>query len=209
MEFKIRHTTPFFSLGMILPGVLFIVVLFLYLALGIALTDSLLAMEIFVGVFIFCAAAEILFIVLFLVELACGAKIIIESDHVDIRMLLRRKKIHFYDIEEARYSHNEISQHGRYHSPYRHHTLAGMYGHYYYSRKWRRNKIEAQLDFYLTSGKRITLVDAATGYAAKRDRAKVDPSVDPDENVRLYQAYQCYRSAVDQYAVSHKFQIPR
>ena len=209
MEFQIRHTTPFFTLGMILPGMLFVIVLFLYIALDIAVTDSLLAAEIFLGVLIFCMAAEVFFIVLFLIELVCGAKIIIGSDHVEIRMLLRRRKIHFYDIEEVRYSHSGSIQKPRYHSPRRHHSLAGMYGHYYYQRKWQRQKITAQLDFYLTSGKCITLTDNATGYAQKRERAKVDPSVDPDENVRLYQAYQCYRSAVDQYAVSHKFQIPR
>ncbi|MBQ6039195.1 MAG: hypothetical protein IJL32_00205 [Oscillospiraceae bacterium] len=208
MEFKIKHISAYFSVAFVLPWIVFLIVLGFYLFFGITVQNDTAAI-IMIGVILFCAAAELLTVILYIINLICGAKIIVESDHLDIRMPLRRRKIHFYDIEEVRYSHTETTESLPYHSSQHHHSLGGKYAHYFYNKRRHYQVCRAILDIWLTSGKCITLSDAATGYAQKRKRAMVDPSVNPDADVRLYQAYQCYCSAVDQYAVSHKFQIPR
>ena len=64
--------------------------------------------------------------------------------------------------------------------------------------------IRAQLAFYLTSGRAVILNDDAKAYRKMRERAKVDLSIDPDADVRLYQAYQCYCSARDRYAIGQR-----
>ncbi len=203
MKFHIRHQSPIFFFMMVFPAIVMTMILLFYVTFGIAITDSLGAVYFFMGAFIFCAAVEIISIILYLIDFFYGANIIVGSDFVDIRLFLRRKKVHFTEIMDVSYSHDEYdySKHNRHH--------ANPLGQYFYAKRWRRHKLMAQLDFHLTSGKRITLTEAARGYAEGRKRAMVDPTVNPDENVRLYQAYQCYCSAVDQYSIQHGLQITR
>lgn len=131
---------------------------------------------------------EILFIVLFVSEQIYGARIIIESDHIDVRMVLRRKRLCFHEIADAEYSHyfDPKEDDSHFISP----DVGYSFG----------PQLRSQLVFYLNSGKVFILNDQARGYEEKRKRAMVDPRIDPDENIRLYQAYQCYRSAAELYA---------
>ncbi|MCR4760573.1 MAG: hypothetical protein K5705_09965 [Oscillospiraceae bacterium] len=195
MRFKVRHTTKLFfrykDYLLLVPFAL----LNLFVAFGFSIQDTIPTYILF-GLIVFCIAAFFILLILYIIELFCGAKIIIESDSVEIRMLLRRKKIRFTEIEEVKYTHDEElvrSHRGRHSGPYRR----------------RYYELRAKLTFFLTSGKSVCVNDKGTGYLEKRDRAKVDPSVNPDEDITLYQAYQCYCAAVDEYARQHGLQIPR
>lgn len=204
MEFKIRHQTPLFFFGIIFPLVLLVAALLLAVALGITIQNETAAM-IGIGLIVFSAAAEILFIILYVTEVIFGAKIIIWTDHVELRMLLRRKKLYFYDIEQAKYSHFETGRnaYGREDLYYE----TSNYSHtrdFLYHKMRKRHDVSAMLEFYLTSGKVVTLTDDARSYARKREHAKVDLSLDPDADVKLYQAYQCYCSARDKYALAQR-----
>ena len=107
-------------------------------------------------------------------------------------MLLRHRKISFDDIADAKYRH-------------------------YYDRTEEKNnpysiltqcadadfravpKIRSQIIFYLLSGKVFKLNDKATNYEWKRGLWITNPEIDPDEDIKLYQAYLCYRSAWHRY----------
>ena len=205
MEFKIRHETPLFFLGIVFPLVLLLAALLLMGAVGLTLQKETAAM-IFLGLLIFAIAAEVIFIFLYVLEKIFGAKIIIYTDHVELRMLLRRKKLFFYDIEQTKYTHYEgkRSSYGRREDLY---YETSNYSHtrdFLYHKMRSGSIVRAQLAFYLTSGKAVILNDDAKSYRKMRERAKVDLSIDPDADVRLYQAYQCYCSARDRYAVEQR-----
>ena len=195
MKFKVRHTTKLFfrykDYLLLVPFALWN----LFVAFGFSSNDTIPTCILF-GLILFCIAAFFILLILYIIELFCGAKIIIESDSVEIRMLLRRKKIRFTEIEEVKYTHDEElvrSHRGRHGGPHRR--------NYYV--------IRPQLTFFLTSGKSVRINDKGTGYPEKRNLAKVDPTVNPDEDITLYQAYQCYCAAVDEYSRQHGLQIPR
>lgn len=197
MEFKVDHITQLFyryrDYFLLVPFGL----LFLFIAFGFSIEDYIPTVICF-GLISLCILIFLLMLFLHLIEILTGAKIIIGSDHVEIRKLLRpRKKIPFTEIEEVRYTHETEQVHTR---------RGGKSGR----RRWRtRYTIRPQLAFFLTSGKCVCLNDSPGRYLAERERAKVDPNVDPDEDIRLYQAYQCYRAAVDEYSRQHGLQIPR
>ena len=195
MKFKVRHTTKLFfrykDYLLLVPFAL----LNLFVTFGFSIQDTIPTYILF-GLIVFCIAAFFILLILYIIELFCGAKIIIESDSVEIRMLLRRKKIRFTEIEEVKYTHDEElvrSHRGRHGGPHRRNYFV----------------IRPQLTFFLTSGKSVCVNDKGTGYLEMRDRAKVDPTVNPDEDITLYQAYQCYCAAVDEYSRQHGLQIPR
>ena len=197
MEFKVRHITKLFywyrDYFLLAPFGL----LNLFIALGLTVDNYILTLILF-GLISFCILMFLVVLILHIIEFFAGAKIIIGNDHIEIRRLLRlRKKIAFTEIEEVKYTHEAEPVHTR---------LNGRSGP-------RRRRIyytvRPQLAFFLTSGKCVCLNDTPGSYLTERDRAKVDPTVDPDQDVTLYQAYQCYCAAVDEYARQHGLQIPR
>ena len=191
MKFRIRHETRAFLYGIIIPWGVAAAALLLFIFFGFTVFDELPA-KIFLGILILCGAAEIIFILLYITEKIFGTKLIIESDHIKVKMLLRHRKISFDDIADVKYRH-------------------------YYDRTEEKNnpysiftqradaefqtvpKIRSQIIFYLLSGKVFKLNDNATNYEWKRGLWITNPEVDPDEDVKLYQAYQCYRSAWHRY----------
>lgn len=191
MKFKIRHETRAFLYGIIIPWVAAVAALLLYVFFGFTIFDELPG-KIFLGILILCGAVEIISILLYIAEKIFGTKLIIESDHIRVRMLLRCKKIQFDDIADAKYRH-------------------------YYDRTEEKNNpyailtqcadadfhsapvIRSQIIFYLLSGKVFRLNDVATNYKWKRNLWITNPEVDPDGDVKLYQAYLCYRSAWHKY----------
>ena len=52
-------------------------------------------------------------------------------------------------------------------------------------------RLRSQLVFTLVSGKCFKLNDNAKGYEAKRKLWITHPEIDPDEDIKLYQAYRC------------------
>ena len=202
MEFQIEHRSRIFARGMQIPGLAFMGALLLMVIIGVTLQNGTVLM-IFCGFSAVLAVIEVIFMILSLIEIFYGAKVIVNSDHLDIRMVLRRKRIPFDQIEETKYSHYEGTKYPRYRSD-------DFFGDYTIVKKlYGRKYFRTQLDIFLSSGKHISLTDNANGYSKKRKQAQVNPSINPDEDIRLYQAYQCYRSAVDQYAREHGLQIPR
>lgn len=186
MEFKVKHDTKWIHYGIGVPWIVLIFPFLIFLFLGFDINNEIEA-TLFLRLLAFCAPFEILFIVLFVSEQIYGARIIIESDHIDVRMVLRRKRLYFHEIIEAKYSHyyDPKEKDSHFTSP----DIGYSFG----------PQLRSQLIFYLNSGKVLILNDKATGYEEKRKRAMVDPRIDPDENIRLYQAYQCYCSAVELY----------
>lgn len=191
MKFKIKHETRAFLYGIIIPWGVAAVTLLLFVFFGFTVFDELPA-RIFLGTLILCGAVEIISILLYTAEKIFGAKIIIESDHIKVRMFLRCRNIRFDDIADAKYRH-------------------------YYDRTEEKNNpysiltqradanfptapiIRSQIIFYLLSGKVFKLNDVATNYKWKRNLWITNPEVDPDGDVKLYQAYLCYRSAWHKY----------
>lgn len=182
MEFKIQHVTKMFKWGINIPVYALLIMLVLFISFGFTI-ENYVAFMIFLSI----AALEFLIMVIFAIlsfmESIFGSKIIIHEDHVEIRLILRRKKIYYKHIEEGKYSHYSyiIRNHRRqYYAP-------------------GREVIRAQLAFYLTSGKVIIVNDDADSYQRMKHSAMVRYDIDPDENVNLYKAYQCFRSSYDHY----------
>lgn len=192
MKFKIKHTSPALCYGIIIPWYVSIAALLLFVFLGFTIKDKYPTI-IFGGIIALSLVIEIIYVFLFAIEKIFGAKIIVEADHVKIHMLLRCQKIYYDNISDVKYSHYECSK----------------------SHKYRKNRsrslfykmfeddedvwIRAQLTFYPVLGKVIELNDEATNYEQKRKRWITDPDLDPDEDVKLYQAYRCYKSAYNRY----------
>lgn len=187
MKFNIKHTTRLFYRGIVLPWFIFIAVLLLFLALGFDVSYKIPTM-IFIGITVLCVVAELIFVILYGIEGFFGAKIIVESDHIYVKMLLRRKKLHFDDIADAKFSHYEESTSYHY-RPYPSHHKFYRHG----------TSICSKLDFYLSSGKIFSLNDDAKGYAKKRNQWTVAPNLDPNKDIQLYQAYRCYLAAARRY----------
>lgn len=187
MKFKIKHSSKLFFYGIVIPAIVFSVALLIFILLGFDFSNETAAM-IFTGIFAVSAVTAIIFIILYTIEQLFGAKIIVENDHVDIRMLLRRRKLRFDDIADAKYYHYEGSRYPKLHLYYSKY----LHNRYIYNAQKGRKYYRSSLDFILSSGKVINLNDKATGYAKKRKLAMSDPNIDPDEDVKLYQAYQCF-----------------
>lgn len=197
MEFKVHHITKLFywyrDFFLLAPFGLFI----LFVALGFTVDDYIPTLILF-GLIALCIVIFLLMLILHIIEIFAGAKIIIGNDHAEIRRLLRlRRKISFTEIEAVRYTHEMLPLHT-------HRSGKGRF-----RRRRRRYAVRPQLAFFLTSGKCVCLNDSPGSYLTERERAKVDPAVDPDADITLYQAYQCYRAAVDEYSRQHGLQIPR
>lgn len=186
MEFRIKHISRSLYLGLVIPVPAFIVSIIAYVYMGFDFTNSCAAM-IFIGFFFLCAAIEIVFIILYVIEQICGAKIIIESDHIDVRMLLRRKRFLFDEIDDAKYTHYLVNNEKR-------KKRFSKETDYSYDTHAR-----SQLNLHLSSGKIFSLNDKATGYEKKREKWITDPELDPDEDVILYHAYKCLCSAYRNY----------
>jgi membrane-bound ClpP family serine protease len=192
MKFKIRHESRVFSLGICIPWLVAIAAFLIFVFLGFNI-KNVTATIILIRISALCCVAEILFIILFLTEKIFGAKIIIENDHVAVKMLLRRRKLYFDMIDHVKYTHYEIikSQRLRYkNSKQLFERYIDMNG---------RKTVRSELNFHLITGKVFSLNDDATGYEYKRKLWITNPEIDPDEDVKLYQAYQCYCHSYRQY----------
>ena len=192
MEFRIKHVTGLFYRGIVIPFIAAIAAIIIYLCLGFNITDQP-ATIILLGIFAVCAAVTLIFIILHFTERLFGAKITVGSDHVDIRMLLRHKRFYFYEIEDAKYTHYECTSDNR-DAKQRSKSLI-----FKYTASDENTHARSRLTFYLVSGSTFSLNDEATGYESKRRRWITDPGLDPDEDVKLYQAYKCYCYACRQY----------
>lgn len=208
MEFQIRHLSLVFYAGILIPWAVVFVTVLLLVSVGLTL-ENLTVLYVFAGILALCGIAEIIFILLYLLEVLFGAKIIIGEEYVEIRKLLCRRRIYFREIAEVKYSHQDTDETHTFRTAKYSHLRHSQYSYYFYRKMVSRRGVRALLDFYLTSGRCISLNDNAKSYMKMRDRAKVDMRVNPDEHVRLYQAYQCYCSAMDRYAVTHGFGISR
>ncbi|MBR6967766.1 MAG: hypothetical protein IKH78_04450 [Ruminococcus sp.] len=199
MKFRINHETKLFLYGIIAPWIAATVAVAVYLLLDYNVTYERPTL-IMIGLSAVLAVIEIIFIILFLAEKFFGAKIIIEKDYVKIRMLLRRRKFHFYEIADAKYSHY-------YDGGDNNNDSGGGLFRYVIPRDdypSRPPRVRARLTFYLESGRTFSLNDDAYRYAAKQKLWITDPDIDPDEDVKLYQAYQCYCAACRDYVNTNR-----
>ena len=188
MKFSIKHTTKLFYRGIILPWLIFTASLVGFIALGFDITYKLPSM-ILIGITVLCVAAELIFVLLYGIEGIFGTKIIVESDHITVKMLMRRKKLHFDDIADAKFSHYDEKRSSHHSRKYR-------------GRHVVRNIVRSKLDYYLMTGKVFSLNDDAKGYTQKQKLWTADPALDPNEDIPLYQAYRCYCAASRQYYLS-------
>ena len=208
MEFRIKHTSGIFRFGPITAFVIFIGMGLLYGSIAFFLQDNEVKAELFLVFLFITLAMDGIYLLLFFLEKIVGAKLIINHDHIIIRkMLRRRRKLFFTDIVNARYSHDDTVKNAHYLTSEHAGEPSEMMR--LKSPANRPPEAIAQLVFETVSGERFRLIDHADAYNRMRGRAMVDPSVDPDADVLLYQAYQCYCAAVDQYARENNLQIPR
>ncbi len=192
MKFRINHETRAFHHGTIIPLIAAAAALVIFIFLGFDISYYTPTM-VLVGIEVLCSAAELIFIVLYIGEKIWGTKIIVESDCLDIRMFLRRKKLPYSKIDDVKYTHYEDSDTLGEHKRHSSNIFVR-----YRARK-RRVWIRSKLIIYLSSGKKLILNDDAADYAKRRKLWITEPNLDPDENVKLYQAYKCCLAASHQY----------
>ena len=195
MKFRIKHATPAFYYGIIIPWLIAIAVFLLFIFLGFTIKDKYPTI-ISGGILALCIAVDIIFVFLYATEKILGAKIIIEADHVKINQLFRRRKIYYDNIADVKYTHYECSKSNSYRKDRSKSLL------YKILKDDEDVWVRSQLIIYPILGKVITLNDEATSYEWKRKRWITEPDLDPDEDVKLYQAYRCYKSAYRQYTNS-------
>ena len=196
MEFRINHITNFLRRGIIISACVFAAALLIFLIMGIT-AESAAPVLILGGIFILCAAAEVIFVLLYLLERIFGTKVIINDDHVRIKMLLRRKTLRFDEIADTKYTHYECTRDNT-ERKQRSDSLL-----YKYAAADKKVRMRSRLIFYLDSGRAFSLNDDATNYKRKQKQWMTNPGIDPDEDVSLYQAYQCYLHACRQFYNSH------
>ncbi len=177
MKFKIKHESKIFHYGIIAPWIFAIAVVLILRFLGLTAKNESCKMFMIYMILI-CIAVEIVFTALCIIEKIFGVKIVIESDYIDIRMLLRHKRLYFNDIVDLRYSHYHDDEHAN-----ECHDSRSL-----------GPRLRSQLIFTLVSGKCFKLNDNAKGYEAKRKLWITHPEIDPDEDIKLYQAYRCILS---------------
>ena len=185
MKFRIKHFSRIFDLGRAVPLIIAMVAVALYLLLEFNITYEA-PTKFVLRLLAVCAIVEILFIVLRITEAVSGAKIIIEDDHVYVKMLLRRRKIYFDEIADTKYRHYETTRDNRGRKQRSGSLL------YKLTASDEKTEVRSELTFYLLTGKPFSLNDEATNYEWKRRKWITDPDLDPDEDVKLYQAYKCY-----------------
>ena len=108
-------------------------------------------------------------------QMIFGTTITIQDDYVDVRILFSHKRLYFHNIVKAKYSHYYDNENA-YDGP----------------DIFTLPRLRSKLIFTLDSGKHFILNDKATGYKSKRTLWITDPEIDPDEDVKLYQAYRCF-----------------
>ncbi|MCR4795985.1 MAG: hypothetical protein K5898_12620 [Ruminococcus sp.] len=194
MKFKIHHRTKALYLGVVIPWIVSICAFLLFIFLGFNIHDTL-PTKILIGILALCAAVEIFFLILYTAERISGATIIIENDHIDIRTIMRFRRFYFDMIADTKYTHYDEgtdSSSRRSHRKYR-------YSQQWYNNNHSHTTVRAKLIFYLTTDKVFIINDDATGYVKKQKKWITDPHLDPDEDVKLYQAYKCLCSAFRHY----------
>ena len=183
MKFRIKHKTTLFYYGIIAPWIIAAATLIIFIALGFTIEDVTPTYVLF-AIVTLCIAAELIFALLHIIEGFFGAKITVESDRIKVKMLLRRKNISFDDIENVKYRHcydveeDQTPLFQTRFSPAEHH-----------------GRVRSKLIFYLSSGKKLILTDDARSYQKKQRHWTAYPDRDPDEDIKLYQAYKCYCAA--------------
>ncbi len=192
MKFRIKHATPAFYYGVIIPWFVIIAAIFLFILLGFTIKDKYPTI-VFGSIIALCVAVDVIFILLISMESIFGAKIIVEADHVKINMLLRRKKLYYNNIADMKYTHYECTRNKRYRKERSDSLLYKML------KSDENVRIRSLLIFYPILGKDFSLNDDAPNYEWKQKKWITDPNLDPDEDVKLYQAYLCCRSAYRQY----------
>lgn len=185
MKFRIKHFSRIFDVGIAVPWIVAIVAVALYFFLEFNITYEA-PTKFVVRLLAVCGIVEILFIVLRIAESICGAKIIIEDDHVYVKMLLRRRKLYFDEIADTKYRHYEATRDNRGRKQRSGSLL------YKLTASDEKTQVRSELTFYLLTGNPFRLNDEATNYEWKQKKWITDPGLDPDEDVKLYQAYKCY-----------------
>ena len=215
MEFQVGHISELFhprNIMILLAVTMMSGGILVPCVLNPAMAEHEKRITFLLGLFIVLLVLSVICLILFLLERITGAKIIVNHDHIIIRKLLRhRRKIFCLDIMNARYSYHDTVEDSRYLTTESTDQTPGLiYRHLRKDTARRPPDSVALLEFELVSGERISLNDHNTkSYNQMLNRAKVDPAVNPNAYVRLYQAYQCYCAAVDQYARENGLQIPR
>lgn len=195
MKFRIDHKSKFIGRGIHFPWIAEIVILAVYLILGANVKDVTETL-ILIYITAILGIIQIAFILLFIGEKIFGTKIIVGTDNVDVRTLLRGRKIYFDEIDDMKYTHYECSE-----------STGERPRHFKYlfvryTAPEERTWVRAELIFYLSSGRTIRLNGSAPGYEQKRKLWITEPDLDPDEDVPLYKAYLCCRSARRQFYLS-------
>jgi hypothetical protein len=192
MKFRISHETSAFYYGVIIPWVVFVGTLLLFVFFGFTVKDKI-PTYILVGITVLCVLSELLFALLSIGEKLFGAKIIVEGDHIYVKMFMRHKKIYYDQIADVKYTHYEYYDS----SSERQRHSDNLFARY--RARDPRKGVRAKLIIYPEMGKPFILNDKAPGYERKRKLWTIDPNIDPDENVKLYQAYKCYCAASSNY----------
>lgn len=192
MKFSIRHYSGIFDMGTIIPLVAALIVFLLYVFFGLNITDVMptIVLMRFLAV---CGIVEVLFIILRIAEFIYGARVIVEEDHLDVKMLLRRRRLYYAEIQDAKYGHYEVIRNNRGRKERSDSLLYKIFA------DDEKKEVRAELTFFLASGKKFRLNDNATNYVWKQKKWITDPDLDPDEDVKLYQAYKCYLHACRQF----------
>lgn len=192
MKFRIKHISSLYRWGIALPWIVIIAALAIFLIVGLDVTFVFPTL-VLIRLTAVCGIAEMVFIFLYIAERIYGARLIINDDHVVIKTLHRHRKLYYAEIEDTKYSHYECTR------SYRERKERSGSLLYKYLQDDEETWTRSKLTFYLTSGKTVTVNDEATNYEWKRSKWITDPDLDPDEDVVLYQAYQCYRTACREY----------
>lgn len=192
MKFSIRHFSGMFDLGTIIPLAAALLAFLFYVFFGFNIS-AFMPTVILMRFLAVCGIVEVLFIVLRIAEFIYGARIIIEEDHLDVKMLLRRRRLFYAEIEDAKYGHYEVSRDNRGRKERSDSLLYKIFA------DDEEKEVRAELTFFLASGKKFRLNDNATNYVWKQKKWITDPDLDPDEDVKLYQAYKCYLHACRQF----------
>lgn len=211
MKFKIDHVTGAFYYGRIIPLLMIPAALVMIVALGINHLGRDISRGIFTAVCLAAGAAEVIFIILYEAERLRGTDIIIKNGQIDICMLFRKKTIFFYEIENVKYSHyvakdSRSPREGIVINPDRFYTSnrTGItyrknYNSIFDTVTTQRTRF--QLVFYLSGDRTFRLNDGLNGFnkyrefLRKQNASRVSYRMNPDEDVALYRAYQCYKAA--------------
>ena len=182
MKFRIKHESKLFHYGIIVPWIAALTAIIIFIALGFTIEDKTAAL-VLLCVLILCSISVVIFTVLFIIQMIFGTTITIQNDLVDIRILFRHKRLYFANIVKTKYTHYYDNENANDGSDI--YTLGP--------------RLRSKLIFTLDSGKHLILNDKATGYKSKRNLWITNPEIDPDEDVKLYQAYRCFCSLYNRY----------